>query len=191
MNYPDEIEILKDFIDILDDLDIRYALSGSLASSFYGKVRFTEDADITVEPFESSAKKLFILLRPDYYISENETYEALKNHTSFNVLHIESCFKIDVSVSKDTAFEKQIFLRRRAVKLGDNIQKPFAIVSGEDVILIKLGWFRESGQTSEKQWSDILGVLSVQAERLDYNYLNKCSAELGLNDLLKKALTNN
>lgn len=189
MSDPEELKILRDFTGILDDLDIRYAISGSLASSFYGKVRFTEDADITVEPFESSAKKLFILLRPDYYISEDETYQALKNHTSFNVIHIESCFKINVFVSRDTAFEKQILLRRRAVKLGENIQKPLAIVSPEDIVLLKLIQFAESGQTSENQWFDILGVLSVQAGRLDNDYLNKWSAELGLNEILKKALT--
>jgi hypothetical protein len=48
MSEPDEYLVLKQLADVLDDLKIDYAIGGSIASSLYGQVRFTQDADITV-----------------------------------------------------------------------------------------------------------------------------------------------
>ena len=42
-------------------------------------------------------------------------------------------------------------------------------------------------EVSDRQWSDIIGVLRIQAERLDRQYLDKWAAELGVADLLAKA----
>ena len=59
--------------------------------------------------------------------------------------------------------------------------------SAEDTILQKLNWYRKGGETSERQWHDILGVIKVQSENLDAQYLNKWAKSLGLSDLLAKA----
>jgi hypothetical protein len=61
------------------------------------------------------------------------------------------------------------------------------VVSPEDVILLKLEWFRLGGEMSDRQWGDILGVLRVQAGQLDADYLDHWAAELGVLDLLGKA----
>ncbi len=42
---------LRDVVDVLTRLDIPYALGGSMASSVYGIARYTNDADLTAEPF--------------------------------------------------------------------------------------------------------------------------------------------
>ena len=49
-------------------------------------------------------------------------------------------------------------------------------------------WFRNGGSVSDRQWRDILGVIKVQEENLDTDYLTKWAKELQLEDLLKKAL---
>jgi hypothetical protein len=41
---------------------------------------------------------------------------------------------------------------------------------------------------SYRQWRDILGVLKVQAGRLDLDYLSKWAQELNVADLLQRAL---
>ena len=189
MNNPQELIVLESLTDILQQLDIVYAIGGSVASSIYGKVRFTEDADIAVEPFDNQADKLIELLSSDYYISKEAVYQALKQQGSFNVIHLDSAFKIDVFICKDTAFEKQLIARRKSLKLSDSIKKEFAVVSAEDIILLKLQWYRDGGYGSERQWNDVLGILTVQAERLDFEHLNKWAAILGINELLEKAIS--
>jgi hypothetical protein len=63
------------------------------------------------------------------------------------------------------------------------------VSSAEDLILRKLGWYREGGGVSDRQWRDVLGVLKVQAGRLDLAHLRHWAAVLGLPDLLERALS--
>jgi len=62
------------------------------------------------------------------------------------------------------------------------------VVSPEDVVLLKLRWFAMTGGTSERQWSDVLGVLGVQGPALDRAYLTRWARKLGLNELLDRAI---
>lgn len=189
MTNPQELIILEGFTDILERLGIDYAIGGSMASSVYGEVRFTQDADITVEPFMSQAEKLFELLKPQYYIGKEAMYQALRQHSSFNVIHLESAFKIDVFIRKDTSFEKQLMSRRRLLKLFDSPAKPFSVVSPEDIILLKLQWYLDTGHSSERQWDDVIGVLKVQSDNLDFEYLKKWAGILGVSELLENAIS--
>ena len=59
--------------------------------------------------------------------------------------------------------------------------------AAEDIILLKLRWFRETGCTSERQWTDVLGVLAVQGEALDFDYFAEWARKLGLEELLSRA----
>ncbi|MFC1737819.1 hypothetical protein ACFL1G_02075 [Planctomycetota bacterium] len=156
-----ELEILKDFTDILESLGITYVIGGSVASSIYGKVRFTQDTDMTVELFEDKADEFFRLVRTDFYISWDAMQQALRQRSSFNVVHLESAFKIDVFIQKDTEFEKQLLSRRRFIKLSERFKKAFSVVLAEDIILLKLRWYQQGGRSSERQWTDILSVLEV------------------------------
>ena len=54
-------------------------------------------------------------------------------------------------------------------------------------MLAKLEWFRLGGETSERQWWDIIGVLRVTSD-VDRAYLQRWAASLGVNDLLDRAL---
>jgi len=189
MTNPHELTILESFISILEQLHIVYAIGGSMASSIYGRVRFTQDADITVEPFQNLAEKLLEMLKLGYYVSKDAMYQALRRKNSFNVIHLESAFKIDVFIRKNTAFEKQLMSRRRSLRLSDSLEKSFSVVSPEDIILLKLQWYHASGQSSERQWDDVLGVLTIQAERLDLKYLKKWAGILGTDELLEKAIS--
>ena len=41
----------------------------------------------------------------------------------------------------------------------------------------------------DRQWTDVLGVMKVQAERLDLVYLRRWAADLRLTELLDAALS--
>jgi hypothetical protein len=189
MNESKGLTVLENFVNTLEQFGIAYAIGGSMASSIYGNVRFTQDADITVEPFDNLAEKLIDSLKNEYYVSEQAVHQALRQKGSFNAIHIESAFKIDIFIQKDTAFEKQLVARRKLLKLSDMLDKSFSVVSPEDIILLKLCWHRDSGYESEHQWNDVLGVLEIQGDRIDFEYLRKWAVILGINELLEKALS--
>ena len=56
----------------------------------------------------------------------------------------------------------------------------------QDTILAKLVWFRMGGEVSDQQWNDMVGVVRVQAGRLDMAYLRQWAAHLKVEDLLDR-----
>jgi len=188
MANPQDIVVLEKLTEVLEKLRIAYCIGGSIASSAYGTVRFTQDADITVEPFGPTAEKFFETLKSDFYISTDAMYQALKNRSSFNIIHFATAFKIDIFIRTDTDFQKQMLARGRKLRLGSS-DKEVSFVSPEDIILLKLDWFRQSGGASQRQWSDVQGVLVGQAKSLDFEYLKNWAKKLGLVELLDKALS--
>ena len=62
------------------------------------------------------------------------------------------------------------------------------VATPEDTVLHKLRWFRDGGEVSQRQWMDAVGVLEVQVDRLDREYLARWARELGVSDLLERAL---
>ena len=187
MNDVRHIDAAERLIRVLDALGIAYALGGSLASSIYGMRRFTQDADITVKPFLPVADKFFDMVKDEFYISEEAIQEALRSHGSFNLIHFETSFKIDLFVQGPSEFEQQLLIRSRRVKLTDTASREVCVVSPEDIVLLKLRWFRDTGGTSERQWGDVMGVLGVQGDALDYEYLTGRARKLGLDELLDRA----
>ena len=63
-----------------------------------------------------------------------------------------------------------------------------AVATPEDVILSKLRWFHLGGEVSEQQWHDVLGVIAVQGDGLDFAYLREWARYLSVLDLLERAL---
>lgn len=184
-----DLNVLAEFAAILEELGIGYAIGGSIASSVYGRIRFTQDADVTVEPFDDKVEKFYKEVKSNFYIGETAMYEPLSQRKSFNVIHIASAFKIDVFIRKDAQFNKQILDRRRLLKLDDSIERLFCVVSPEDIVLLKLQWYRKGGRSSEKQWQDVLGVLRVQKDQLGTEYLKKWADTLGVKALFDNAMS--
>ena len=181
-------EVIEGLADTLDSLGIRHAIGGSVASALYGTVRFTRDADISVEPFSRVADKLYGLLKDEFYVSREAMEGALKDRGSFNLIHFATSFKIDLFVLGPDEFEQHFLTRTRRLKLSEHGKRDICVVSPEDIVLLKLRWFRETGGTSERQWSDILGVLGVQGEALEFAYLKEWAQKLGLEDLFQRAM---
>ena len=59
--------------------------------------------------------------------------------------------------------------------------------SPEDTILHKLLWYRIGGHESDKQWIDVLGILRIQSDSLDFAYIEKWADFLKIDDLLIKS----
>jgi hypothetical protein len=184
----EQVRPIKYVVSALDDLNIEYAIGGSYASSVHGVPRYTQDADLTVAPFPGK-ERLFALRFPAaaYYTDEGMIRDAVARRASFNVLDLETMFKIDVFVRKDRAFDRELFARRVNAPVFGESEGLFRVVSAEDTVLLKLEWYRLGGEVSDRQWGDVLGVLKTQAGRLDDAYLDHWAADLGVKDLLDKA----
>ena len=178
---------LREVLAVLTRLGIPYALGGSMASSVYGVPRNTRDGDVTAEPFPGKETQLVGAFGEDYYISEAAVRDAVRMRSSFNIINTATGFKVDVFVRKDRPFEQSAMSRRVAVDLPDASGQPVFLHTPEDVVLFKLWWYRLGNQASEQQFKDVLGVLQVQAGRLDDAYLDRWTADLGVADLLPRA----
>lgn len=172
---------------VLDALGIPYAIGGSIASSMYGTVRFTRDADIGVLPFGPAADRFCRMLKEEFYIDEQAMQQALTYSSGFSIIHFATAFKIDFFVLGPSDFERQILLRSRIVRLGESEEGDLCFVSPEDVILLKLQRLTEPDANSEHQWDDIQGVLLVQGDALDLGYLESWARKLELTPLLNRA----
>jgi hypothetical protein len=186
LGQPENLRVVGAVVAILTNLGIPYALGGSWASSLLGKMRFTYDADLSVEPFPGKEEAFCAAFGEDYYVSLPAVRQANRQRGSFNVVHTPSAFKVDVFVQKDRPFDRAVMARRRAYPLPEGGQE-IVCVSAEDVILLKLEWYRLGGEASQRQWEDVQGVLQVQADRLDRAYLDTWAADLGVADLLARA----
>lgn len=172
----------------LEDLNIRHAIGGSYASSLYGYSRFTHDADIAVEPFPGKERLLAGRFpKEDWYVDLGMIQDALSRRASFNILDLRTSFKVDIFIRKDRAYDHEFLSRRVKSKLFAGRDELFGVIAAEDSVLLKLEWFRLGGETSDRQWNDVLAVLRTQSDAIDTAYLEKWAAEIGVADLLVRA----
>jgi len=180
-----EIQIITMVAKRLDEAKIPYYIGGGIASINYGEPRLTNDADIVIRIVPFQIHKFVQAFENDFVVSADAIQDALNRRYAFNIIHIETAFKIDFyPTTDDDEMEISAFARRQQINIGDG---EIWMASAEDVILAKLHWFRKGGEVSEKQWRDVLGVLKVQGERLDFAYLESMTGRFGLADLLKRA----
>lgn len=183
------IPALKPLVDAFITLGIAYHIGGSVASTAHGLMRTTLDVDVIADLRPEHAAPLVENLSAAYYVDEDMIREAIRLRSSFNLIHLASMFKVDVFVLKNTSYDRQAFMRADLRALGDEPDSEvFFVESAEDVILNKLRWFRLGGEVSERQWSDLIGVLRVQRSALDLAYVQRWAVELGVTDLLDRAL---
>jgi arginine deiminase len=182
-------QAVKLFVKTLEQLNVPYYIGGSIASSVYGISRATMDVDLVSELKSVHVKFLVQALQNDYFIDENMILDAIKNKSSFNLIHLSTMIKIDVFISSERMFDKTSFSRRKQDKLSEELDSvQVFLCSAEDTILSKLEWYKSGGSVSDRQWKDILGVIKVQGELLDKDYLMEWAEELNVKELLEKAL---
>lgn len=172
----------------MEKIGIPYLIGGSLASSIYGIPRATQDADIVADIHKKDIEPLNEALKDKFYIDTESIKKAIKHQSYFNLIHLKSMFKIDVYIFKREEFYKEEFKRRQKIAITSTPERKAYIATPEDTILSKLEWFRKGEEVSDRQWDDILGILKVQKEHLDMNYLYDWASKLNLTDLLKKSL---
>lgn len=174
--------------EALDRLGVGWYVGGSVASGAFGEFRATNDVDVVADLHVPDAEPLVAALGEDYYADLDAIRSAILRRASFSAVHYGTMLKIDVFVMRARAYDRQALGRRVMRRVGPADAASIPLASPEDVILAKLEWFRAGGGISERQWRDVQGVLRVQSTGIDVTYLRSWAAELGVQDLLERAL---
>lgn len=174
--------------EAIESLGVPYVIGGSMASTAHGRIRTTLDVDIVADLQPAHVDVLVQALGEAFYVDANAARNAIQHRSSFNLIHLETMFKVDIFIPKDRPFDRQQLARREKQVIGTDPDQMAYVASAEDIILAKLEWYRLGGEVSERHWRDIQGILEVSGNRLDQAYLRHWAAMLNISDLLEQAL---
>jgi hypothetical protein len=180
---PDEL--LRYVADRCDRLRLTYLVTGSTATIAYGEPRLTNDIDIVIQlPAQNVDAFCDAFPCEEFYLNRETVRTAMQKGAQFNLIHPASGLKVDFIALTPTAFNRSRITRRR--QLPVLVDRSVSFASPEDVILMKLLYYREGG--SEKHLRDIAGVLRVQAARIDRNYIALWAERLGVTEIWQMIL---
>jgi hypothetical protein len=184
----DPLELAHQVGELFESMDVPWVLGGSLASSLVGEPRSTMDIDMAVRMGLDHVDRLVAAVSDDYYVSVDMVRDAVIRNSSFNIVHYASVLKVDVFVLGDELLDRRQIDRRRRVVV--DVGRPLYLWTGstEDQVLRKLAWYRSGGEVSDRQWRDVMGILTVQADRVNIDDLVATGRLIGVSDLVHRAL---
>lgn len=170
----------------LQRLGIPWFVGGSVASLVHGEIRTTQDVDIVLDVQKHQVDALVAELTPEFFVDRVFVAEAVRTGTPCNVLHRTTGMKVDLFPLRTRAFSRAEMARRTKVPIFPGVESNVA--TAEDCLLTKLEWFEKGGRVSDRQWRDILGIVRLQGARLDRDHLRRWAPDLGVSELLERAL---
>jgi hypothetical protein len=184
---PGEIARILHFV--FEALHIPYYITGGVCAIAYGDPRTTRDLDVVIECKPSEIMAMVARLKAEGFYCPPGAIEDIQSSMGrvLSVTHMQLVLNADLVLNANTEFDRSKMERRRLEAIGLDESERFWLASPEDVILAKLLWGQQS--QSEKQWRDVLGVLKVQGDSLDFAYLTQWAARLDLTALVQRAIT--
>src|SRR5262249_27725533 len=177
-------EFLENLIPLLERATHSYAITGSIASNYWGIPRFTHDLDILVVINTAQARQIATAFPDPFYASAEAAVEAVASRSMFNLIDPTSNLKADLWASKGDPFSQCMLSRRRSVEILTGLEA--YIGSPEDVLLHKLVWYKIT--PSDRQLTDAAGIAAVQKGSLDLDYMRRWAAQQSTHDLLEEVL---
>lgn len=179
-------EVLFQLVDLFEKKKIVYFVTGSLAISYYGRPRASHDFDfmLAVKSYEQDDLiSALTELGPDFSFDKDSVKEAVAKKTQADILYLPEALRINLWINKETPFDISRFKRRKKEKV---FGKKIYFSSPEDIILIKLLWFKMS--KSDRHLEDAASVYQIQ-QNLDHRYLSIWTNKLKISKDLKKLKT--
>jgi hypothetical protein len=175
----DPYATLRAIVDRFESSGVPYMVVGSIAALAHGRSRATQDFDVVAELDAAHLRTFLASLPPErFYVSEDAALDALLRETLFNVIDLETGWKIDVVPRKRREFSRVEFGRRRELSLAG---VRFVVASLEDTQIAKLEWSKLAG-ASARQLEDAAELLHLAGQTLDRAYVEHWVSVLDLRD---------
>ena len=113
----------------------------------------------------------------EFATDREDALDALARKSLFNVVDYATMWKVDFIIKQPTPFDASRFARRGMIEIAGVL---LYTASPEDILITKL-WWAKLGE-SERQLNDAVGIIQVQGENLDLEYVERWVAVLELND---------
>jgi hypothetical protein len=176
---------LNELTTALTALKIPFVVGGSLASSAHGALRSTFDGDLLAVILPLQIPRLVEALGAGWYADSELIRQSFERGRGFNLIHMTTASKFDIFPASSDFHTSQL-QRAKLTPLKLEGANLCPVATPEDILLAKLSWYREGGETSEVQWRDITGIVVINTD-LDWEYVNLWAARLRVSDLLEKA----
>jgi hypothetical protein len=185
---PRDSSALGDFVAALRRAALRYAVGGSVASSYFGEPRSTHDVDVLIELAPVDVEPLVRELKHDFLVDREHFEDALARGTNLNAIHARTFTRIHVYLARDDVLDRAQLELGIPAPLREGSEEQIQVTSPVVLVLRKLDWFRRGNAISERQWKDVVAILKRQRVQLDRGLLDELAARTGLAHLLHHAI---
>lgn len=182
-------QALRALVEALGRCAIPYLIGGSVASGIHGIYRTSLDVHLLADIDPGQIARFIQELGGEFYADADMMRDALESGRSFNLIHFASSYKFEIFPLSSGRFQQSQFSRRemKDIAVGGGTMTVL-VATAEDTLLMKLVWYRSGGEVSERQWNDVRGIVAVQGQRLDREYLRQWAAYLKVADLVEAAI---
>jgi hypothetical protein len=176
----DSTELAAQLHAIFAMVNVPYYITRGVAAITYGEPHTTRDLDVVISVPRQTINSLVVALEvADFYVPGVEDAVSGRMRT-LQITQVTTISRADLVLAEENEYEQLKFQRRRLITLPNGTQVYLALP--EDVVVNKLRWGQQS--QSEKQWRDVLGVLKIQQDHLNYNYMHQWAAAFDLSEQL-------
>jgi len=180
-----EVNLYKIFIERFNRAEIKYMVTGSLASITYGEPRMTHDIGLVIKLDENKINDLVLLFpSKEFYLPPQEVIRIeckKESRGHFNIIHFESGFRADVYISGENKLENWAMCNTKEYQFyGEKI----FLAPPEYVITMKMAYYLESG--SEKHINDVKAIIKYSRNLVDYGILNSFIKDYRLESVWEK-----
>lgn len=182
-----EVNLFGLYTDVLNDIEIQYFVTGSVAAIVYGEPRLTHDIDLVIHIEKNDLDKFMSAFDPQFFycppkeILVAEMNRKVRGH--FILIHLETGFKGDIFLAGKEELQWWGMKNSQTIEMSGRMIR---VAPPEYVIIKKLEYFKEGG--SEKHLQDIEGIISNSRERINVEFLSRTLKDLGLEDIAKRFL---
>lgn len=154
-------------------------VTGGFVSNHYGVPRATKDADIVVQLEPVAFAAFARALPPTLHLDQQISFETITGSRRHIITIERTNFRIELFLLGDEEHHQERF-RRRVRQFLTDLNMETWIPRAEDMIIQKLRWFRPKDQ------DDLVNIIAVQAEALDWPYIEQWCDRHGTRERLEQ-----